>query len=74
MANNIKKYSHNQINHSHEDLHQTVIPFKGNMELEIEGKQGVVSGHTIGIAPLGAACFLISGSALLASLDMFTKE
>lgn len=53
MTGSIRKYQHALKSHTHDDFHQIIIPLVGGLEIDVQGKQGVVSGRTIGIVAQG---------------------
>lgn len=53
MTKSIRNYQSNKTKHAHDDFHQIIVPIKGDLELEVDSKQGIVTGRTIGIVLLG---------------------
>lgn len=53
MSKSIRNYNSTASRHAHDDFHQIIVPIKGDLELDVSGKQGVVTGRTIGIVTLG---------------------
>ena len=53
MSDLIRKYVSAQSSHTHDDHHQIIIPVTGNLELDVEGTQGLVGMRTIGVITQG---------------------
>jgi len=53
MSRYIRKYESAQTSHRHTGYHQIIIPLQGGLELDVEGRPGLVSGRTIGAVALG---------------------
>ncbi|MCC3859664.1 AraC family transcriptional regulator [Pseudemcibacter aquimaris] len=49
----IREYQDTIETHTHDDFHQVVIPFTGGLEIDIEGRQGIIAGREIGIVVQG---------------------
>ncbi len=53
MSSFIRTYSPSHQSHRHDGFHQIVIPLCGKLEIEIEGKPGQASGHTLALIARG---------------------
>jgi len=53
MSDFIRKYDSAQSRHTHDDFHQIIIPVTGQLELDIQGRQGFVGTRTIGVVSQG---------------------
>jgi AraC-like DNA-binding protein len=53
MGDLIRKYASAQSSHTHDGFHQIIVPISGNLELELDGTQGIVGHRQIGIVSQG---------------------
>jgi len=53
MSDHVRKYESAQTSHRHDGFHQIIVPVTGNLELDVDGRQGLVNGNTIGVVVQG---------------------
>lgn len=74
MNDIIRKYQSAETSHTHDEFHQIILPISGNLELEIEGRQGGVTGRTLGVVTSGQKhAFRASGNNNFLVLDIFGR-
>lgn len=53
MSDIIRRYQNSETSHRHDGFHQIIIPLTGNLEMEIEGRGGLVGAGTLGMVARG---------------------